>query len=196
MVDPDVIRVTSSLDPPDLATLPWYGVDHTLPASRFIPGLPPPREPRQTAAVHGPWTPKQWPTLQPYLRGADLFNRWYFWEAHEEWECLWRAHPPQSAPARYIQGLIAAAASLLKLRIGQLRSARTLSTAACERLAVFRGIWMGLEVERFRADLTRCLARPDTASPAVLGPETPRICLETPRSSGAGPAAKNRKPGG
>ena len=116
----------------------------------------------------------------------DLFNRWYFWEAHEEWESLWRAHAPQSEPARFIQGLIAAAASLLKLRMRQLRAARTLSTAACERLSVFRGMWMGLEVERFCADLTRCLASVvNESSDPVL--EMPRIRLQT--------GLKNKKPG-
>ncbi|MEW6683171.1 MAG: DUF309 domain-containing protein [Nitrospirota bacterium] len=178
MVDHTISRVAPPLDPPDLATLPWYGTDHTLPVSRFIPGLTGPREPYQTAVVHGPWTAEQWPTLQPYLRGVDLFNRWYFWEAHEAWESLWRAHPPRSEPARYIQGLIGAAASLLKLRMGQVRAARTLSTAACERLAVFHGIWMGLEVERFRADLTRCFAAVNSAAPP-LGPEAPRLRLNT-----------------
>ncbi len=193
MGDPGVRIV--SLDPPDLTTLPWYGADHTLPASRFIPGLTPPREPHRTAGVHGPWTPEQWPTLQAYLRGVDLFNRWYFWEAHEGWESLWRAHPPQSAPARYIQGLIAAAASLLKLRMGQVRAARTLSTAACERLAVFRGSWMGLEVGRFRADLARCLASVNPALRPTPWSEAPRIRLETHRKPGPGPAAENKKPG-
>ncbi len=204
MVDPGIIRVASSLDPPDLATLPWYGADHTLPALRFIPGLTPDPTPtsgprrtaRQGVAVHRLWTARQWPRLQPYLRGVDLFNRWYFWEAHEAWESLWRAHPPHSAPARYIQGLIAAAAALLKLRMGQVQAARTLSTAACERLAVFRGIWMGLEVERFHADLTRCLASVNPASRPAPGPETPRIRLQTQRRPGPRPAAKNKKPGG
>lgn len=176
MVDRGVIRIASPLDPPDLATIPWYGADRTLPAWRFIPGLTGPRESRHTASVHGPWTAEQWPTLQPYLRGVDLFNRWYFWEAHEAWESLWRVHPPQSEPARYIQGLIGAAASLLKLHMGQVRAAQTLSVAACERLAVFHGIWMGLEVGRFRTDLTLCLARVSSASPPVW---RPRLRLNT-----------------
>jgi hypothetical protein len=190
-MDLDAVRFAQS-DPPDLATLPWYGIDHTLPVSRFIPGLTPhpapTSEPRQTAGAYGPWTARQWPTLQPYLRGVDLFNRWYFWEAHEEWERLWRAHPPQSEPARYIQGLIAAAAALLKLRMGQAQTARTLAMAACERLSVFRRNWMGLEAERFCADLTRCLASVRQDWSPVPALETPRIRLQTGHSPGHGPA--------
>ena len=175
MDDSHVVRDDSWADPSDLASLPWYGAEHTLPASRFIPGLTPPQSSR-AATVHRPWTPEQWPTLQPYLRGVDLFNRWYFWEAHEAWESLWRAQTPQTEPARYVQGVIAAAASLLKLRMGQIRSARTLSTAACQRLAAFQGVWMGLDVDRFCADLTRCFAGADGLRPG--GAAIPRIHLQ------------------
>jgi hypothetical protein len=128
--------------------------------------------------VHQPWTPEQWPTLQAYLRGIDLFNRWYFWEAHEAWERLWRAHPPQSDPARFIQGLIGAAAALLKFRMGNTRSARTLSMAAGERFASFPGIWMGLAVDRFRTDLDRYLASADQGARPMFGVDVPRIRLE------------------
>lgn len=172
----------SSPDPPDSATLLWYGNDQALPASRFIPGLSP--HPRRTPngghaspERHRPWVPEQWPTLQAYLRGVDLFNRWYFWEAHEAWEPLWRAQPPQSEPARFVQGLISTAAALLKLRMGNPPAARTLSLAACERFASFQGIWMGLEVERFRGDLVRYFTTPEAGSPPLLA-DTPRIRLD------------------
>jgi hypothetical protein len=179
------MRQNPPLDPPDIADIPWYGAGRSLPASRFIPGRSPhPDLNRQTGriarsspAVHAPWTPEQWPTLQAYLRGIDLFNRWYFWEAHEAWEPLWRAQPPRSDPAQFIQGLISAAAALLKLRMGQSRSARTLSTAACDRLASFRGVWMGLTVEQFRADVDRYLAPVETGARPDFGSNTPRIWL-------------------
>jgi hypothetical protein len=165
--------------------IPWYGSDRTLPASRFIPGLSPhpDRDPetgriaRGSPRVHASWTPEQWPSLQAYLRGIDLFNRWYFWEAHEAWEPLWRAHHPQSDPARFIQGLITSAAALLKIRMGQSRSGRTLSAAAGERLSSFRGIWMGLAIEDFRTNMDRYLASADTRANPEFGPDTPRISL-------------------
>jgi hypothetical protein len=179
------MRQNPPLDPPDIADIPWYGAGRSLPASRFIPGRSPhPDLNRQTGriarsspAVHAPWTPEQWPTLQAYLRGIDLFNRWYFWEAHEAWEPLWRAHHPQSDPARFIQGLISSAAALLKLRMGQSRSARTLSTAACERLISFHGLWMGLMVEEFRSEIERHVTLIDAGAAQVSSPTTPRIRL-------------------
>ncbi|MFZ5861983.1 MAG: DUF309 domain-containing protein [Nitrospirota bacterium] len=127
--------------------------------------------------MHAPWTPEQWPTLQAYLRGVDLFNRWYFWEAHEAWEPLWRAHPPQSDHARFVQGLIGSAAALLKLRMGHTRAARTLAKAAGERLGAFHGIWMGLAVETFRTDVDRYLGLVDTGVRPASGSDTPRLRL-------------------
>ncbi len=173
------------LAPPDVAAIPWYGSDRTLPASRFIPGLSPHpdrnpetgRNARSVPAVHASWMPEQWPTLQAYLRGIDLFNRWYFWEAHEAWEPLWRAQPPRSDDAQFVQGLISSAAALLKLRMGHTRAARTLSVAACERLASFRGIWMGLAVDGFRTDVDRYFASADAGANPAIGPDTPRIVL-------------------
>ncbi len=176
---------TPPLDPPDVSALPWYGADRAIPPSRFLPGLTPHPDRRREGGhvgrrgpdVHEPWAPEQWATLQAYLRGIDLFNRWYFWEAHEAWEPLWRSHPPQSDSAWFIQGLISTAAALLKLQMGNVRAARTLSTAACERLASFRGIWMGLAVEAFRTDMDRYLAPANTGAKPDFGPDTPRIRL-------------------
>ena len=122
--------------------------------------------------------PEQWPALGAYLRGVDLFNRWYFWEAHEAWEPLWRAHPADSEPARFIQGLVGVAAALLKLHLREATAVRTLRQAASDRLSVFHGmIWMGLEVERFRREFDRYIAPVDAEAAPVLGPKTPLIRL-------------------
>ena len=122
--------------------------------------------------------PEQWPVLQAYLRGVDLFNRWYFWEAHEAWEPLWRAQPPDSEPARFIQGLIGAAAALLKLHVREARVARKLWQGAVDRLSVFRWtVWMGLDVDRLLDDLERYLSPPATGIAPPLGPEMPSLRL-------------------
>jgi hypothetical protein len=90
----------------------------------------------------------------------------------------WRAHPPQSDHARFVQGLIGSAAALLKLRMGHARAARTLSKAAGDRFALFQGIWMGLAVEQFRADVDRYLASVGPGASPTCGADTPRIRLE------------------
>ena len=179
-------RAEPILDPLGVATFPWYGADRTLPAYRFVPGLHPhpTRSPeghsygRPSPHVHPPWTPEQWVSLQPYLRGVDLFNRWYFWEAHEAREPLWRAHRADSEPARFIQGLIGVAAALLKLHVREATAARTLWRTGSDRLNAFRGtVWMGLDVDRLVDDLERYLAPLATGRVPPLGPETPSLRL-------------------
>ena len=32
--------------------------------------------------------PQQWRECRPYLRGIDLFNHGFYWEAHESWEAV------------------------------------------------------------------------------------------------------------
>jgi hypothetical protein len=122
--------------------------------------------------------PEQWSGLQAYLRGVDLFNRWYFWEAHEAWEPLWRTQPADSEAARFIQGLIGVAAALLKLHMREATAAHTLWQAALDRLNAFRGtVWMGLDMDRFLDDLERYLAPLVKGSVPSLSPETPSLRL-------------------
>ncbi len=49
-------------------------------------------------------------------RGADLFDRGEFFEAHEVWEGAWRTHPGE--PAYFLHGLIQIAAGFVKLQRG------------------------------------------------------------------------------
>ena len=62
--------------------------------------------------------PERWQDSHDYLRGIDLFNAGYYWEAHEAWEGLWNACGRTGAMARFLQALIALAAAGVKLRQG------------------------------------------------------------------------------
>ena len=66
--------------------------------------------------------------------GADLFNAGFFWEAHEVWELVWRALPPNSRERLACQALIQAANACLKLRFGRTKAFGRLS-AEVARLA-------------------------------------------------------------
>jgi predicted metal-dependent hydrolase len=61
------------------------------------------------------WDPDApWTQDHGYLRGCDLFDNRFLWEAHEAWEGVWR-QVPDGQPYRWLlQGLIQAAAGLLK----------------------------------------------------------------------------------
>jgi uncharacterized protein len=62
--------------------------------------------------------PEQWKTCKPYLRGIDLFNHGYYWEAHEVWEGLWQACGRTGVLADFFKALIHFAAAGVKVREG------------------------------------------------------------------------------
>jgi hypothetical protein len=173
-------------DPPHMETLPWYGKERTLPAYRFVPGLHPHpiRDPNGhshrlvRAQVHPPWMPEEWASLESYLHGGDLFNRFYFWEAHEVWEGLWKSHPPDSDPSRFIQGLINLAASFLKLHMEAHSSSQKLWRAAKGQLSPFKGPpWMGIALDRLLMEADDYLTPGADEKPPRSGAPPPSIRL-------------------
>jgi hypothetical protein len=73
-----------------------------------------------------------WADSKEYLRGVELFNAGYYWEAHEAWESLWHAHGRKGATADVLKGLIKLAAAGLKVRQNQPRGVVTHTRRAAE----------------------------------------------------------------
>lgn len=124
--------------------VPRYCPERSFPAYRYVPGLHPhpvrdraghSYRPAPRRAHHAPWEAAAWRTLADWLFGVDLFNAFFFWEAHESWEGLWAAQPRHSVPARMLQGLIQIAAALLKIHLGSLAGAAALSRCGLEKMA-------------------------------------------------------------
>jgi predicted metal-dependent hydrolase len=67
-----------------------------------------------------------------YLRGLDLFNHGYYWEAHEVWESLWHACARRGRSADFLKGLIKLAAAGVKVREGRRRGVVDHARAAAE----------------------------------------------------------------
>jgi hypothetical protein len=65
-----------------------------------------------------------WEACGSYMRGIDLFNAGYYWEAHEVWEGLWKAEDRKSSLAEFLRALIKLAAAGIKIRQGTMHSAR------------------------------------------------------------------------
>jgi predicted metal-dependent hydrolase len=65
--------------------------------------------------------PARWRDSRAYLRGVDLFNFGYYWEAHEVWEGLWHAAGRSGTTAELLKGLIKLAAAGVKVREGSRR---------------------------------------------------------------------------
>jgi uncharacterized protein len=134
---------------------PRYGPDEPFPPYRFVGGLHPhpTRDPgghsfgKEERARHVPR--ERWREDRTYLRGVDLYHAGYLWEAHEQWESIWKASE-DPVQRDFLQGLIQLAASLLKQSAGRGRGARTLRRRARERLervAARHASCMGVELQ-------------------------------------------------
>jgi len=66
----------------------------------------------------------------------DLFDHRFYWEAHEAWETAWAALPRASPQARFYQGLICAAAFVVKQHQGVPAGAGRLLERARDHLDV------------------------------------------------------------
>jgi len=104
-----------------------------------------------------------------YLQGIEQFNAAEFFRCHETWEELWMAQT--GAPRRYYQGLIQAAVALHHLGRGNVRGARKLMARSRRYLDPFRPEYLGLDVDRFLAEMTECVCR--TPDNAAMGLEEP-----------------------
>lgn len=116
-----------------------------------------------------------------YLQGIEYFNACEFFESHEVWEELWQDEKGPSR--RFYQGLIQAAVALHHFGNGNIRGARKLFVGFQGYLNDYRPQYMGLDVEKFIADMARCfgsaMSDPDEFPRVELDPELiPEIHLE------------------
>jgi uncharacterized protein len=89
-------------------------------------------------------------------RGADLFNRGLYWEAHEAWEELWLRL--EDEPRLFVQGLIQVAAAGHKAFVQkQPRGCVKLLTSALEKLDRAPPDFYGVETRRFLPAVHRML---------------------------------------
>jgi hypothetical protein len=120
-------------------TPPRYVADVPLPPYAHVPGRTPHpvsdprghsfgRAPERPAAPD----PTDWRGCRQFLRGLDLFNHGYYWEAHEVWEGLWHACGRAGPTADFLKGLIKLAAAGVKVREGRPRGVVSHARAAAE----------------------------------------------------------------
>jgi hypothetical protein len=94
----------------------------TLPVEPYLPG-------RGTRPDEG-WLVDD----APMAWACDLFDAGHHWLAHEVWEQLWMEEPREADRARFFQGLLLAAASLVKQDLGFPDSAEELFFEAVSAL--------------------------------------------------------------
>jgi hypothetical protein len=160
-----------------------------LPAYRYVPGTRPhpyrdpaghSYDPNPRLNSHAPWNPEDWRILDDWLYGIDLFNRFFFWEAHEAWEGLWTAVERESAPSRLLQGLIQIAAALLKTHMGVLSGAQVLSREGLEKIGQAAAVHpdlLGLDLPQVSESFRRYFAPLQRGRLPEVGPAVPTLRL-------------------
>ena len=136
-----------------------------LPPYTYVPGTKTPHPIRHPEGhSHGrkgrtpqPMDPDVWHENRNFLLAIDLFNYGYYWEAHEEWERLWRASNPESLIGRFLKGLVKLAAAGVKVREKSIHGVRRHAASAGEDFTSRCG-------RRIRHGH---LLRPETDPPAV-----------------------------
>jgi hypothetical protein len=154
-----------------------------LPPYAFVPGGPwphPTRSPRGHSFARGkesapPIVGEEWEQSETYLRGCDLFNAGYYWEAHESWEALWHAHGRRGPIADVLKGLIKLAAAGVKVRERQPHGVTTHARRAAALFASARSEGgsrlLGLEL----GALAEVALRIAEAPPSDPGPMEARV---------------------
>ncbi len=101
------------------------------------------------------------------LRGFEQFNREQFFEQHETLEDAWIA---ETDPVRYLyQGILQVGVGLYHLGRGNRYGAERLMARGLALLQPFRPSCMGVDVERFVTDASRCLEAVSALTPETIG---------------------------
>lgn len=130
-----------------------------------------------------------------FLAGVEHFNKCDFFESHEAWEELWTEH---FGPSRkFLQGMIQAAVALHHFGNGNIRGAKKLYYGSRGYLEPYRPKHMGIDLDRFLAQMTQCfgevLASPEEFPQIEIVPELiPEIHLDPPPREGLAPEASPR----
>lgn len=145
----------------------FAGGKESLPPFACIPGLTPRHAPGTFDALHASVRPGMTPAAlaktAAFRAGLRYHDAGYFWEAHEAWEPVWQALPPNSAERQFVQALIQLANAELKLRMMRPRAARRLCAIAARHLAEARlsgaGRIMGRDPAPLAARIADCGVR-------------------------------------
>ncbi len=124
----EVVRLLPSAELPKYTYVPGAGSPHPI------------RDPRGHSHSRKQPPPQaldaeSWAENRTYLWAIDLFNLGYYWEAHEEWERLWRSTGADTTVGRFLKGLIKLSAAGVKVRENSLHGVRRHAASAGEVFA-------------------------------------------------------------
>jgi predicted metal-dependent hydrolase len=93
-----------------------------------------------------------------FARGVELFNAGRHFDAHEEWEHLWREC--DQSDRRFVQSLIHAAVALYQWGRGNATAARTQLARGRAKAGEYPPAHLGVDAARLWADLAAALDAP------------------------------------
>jgi hypothetical protein len=186
-----------------MAPAPRLLPERPLPPYTYLPGSTPHPVRDPGGHLHGrppevaPMPdPAHWRASPLYLYGIDLYNRGYYWEAHEAWETLWHACGRRGLTADFLRALIRLAAAGFKVREGRPNGCLRHAAAAARILDGLAGEvgprFMGLDPSAL-ADEAAAIARGEPgamAAPSACGPVFARSLVPAdrgPPAEGPGP---------
>ena len=124
-----------------------------LPSYTYVQGETPHpiRDPRghshqRKGRTSKPLVPEKWADNRSYLVAIDYFNHGYYWEAHEEWDRLWRVSGPDTTVGKFLKGLVKMAAAGMKVRENSIHGVRRHAASAGE---VFADVAAEIEEDRY-----------------------------------------------
>ena len=125
-----------------------------IPRYTHVPGTGTPhpyRDPRGHSTDRKPLAPRPlqeplWAENRSYLYGLDLFNLGFYWEAHDEWDRLYKLTTADTLEGRFLKGLVKMAAAGMKVREESIHGVRRHAASAGE---VFADIAAESDVDRY-----------------------------------------------
>lgn len=90
-----------------------------------------------------------------FAHGIELFNAGRHFDAHEEWEHVWRTCPVPDR--RFVQSLIHAAVALYQWSRGNLAGARTQLERGTAKARDYPAVYLGVDSGRLWADVAAVL---------------------------------------
>jgi hypothetical protein len=135
----EFMRLLPAIELPRYTHVPGSGTPHPYrdPRGHSFDRKPQPARPLQAS---------RWSENRSYLTGLDLFNLGFYWEAHDEWDRLFKATPPDTLEGRFMKGLIKMAAAGMKVREESIHGVRRHAASAGE---VFADIAAESDIDRY-----------------------------------------------
>ena len=130
-----------------------YATNLKLPGRRYLPGQGMPRPVLDLASADEALTRATFRDHHALGAGLDLFNRGFFWEAHELWEAAWKVSSGHER--ELLQGLIQLAAAALQAVLGNTDGSERIRIRAEAHLKVAResgAIFCGFDLDYLADD--------------------------------------------